>query len=333
MGGVDQSLSELGEDILEVYSKTKEQIYLPNLDVAPSARPKCAFSTLWSSSQSLASMKSQVDKCVGMFDYVSHSIYCTYDTSTHSIQHQLNGGVTVNNMVEALNYCAEKGMPTRVVKIHQTLAPIVADVGFDEAINKYKVFIDLVISKYGHLQLEYITILNEDYSSYTNSAYEVGIISLLDYIRSKGYKAGITYRTASTNQVLPNIVNACDAYFMNWYPPYSIKAQRTTLADIKAAFEQYAKREFAVIKSLYPDKEIIVSEFGICGNWLALGSPETYYSVTEYPGTASSIPAYWVFKTFIEVISPYIKEFWIWYYVDTYNNANCRKLFSQYIKY
>lgn len=309
------------------------QIYAPALDVASSVRPKCAYSTLWNNLPSLSSILALVDNCIGMFDYVSHSIYCYYNIATHAIEHRLEGGVTVTDIVSALEYSAAKGMPVRVIKIHQTLPDIVADVGFEEAINKYKTFIDNIVSTYGHLNPEYITIMNEDYNSYTNPTYETGIISLLDYVRSKGYRAGITYRTSSTNQVPANIVNACDGYFMNWYPVMSIKKNRTTYSDVETAFAQYAKREFGVLKALYPDKEIIVSEFGLCSNWLALEYPETYYSLDDYPDTYSLVPAYWVFKAFMEIIAPYIKEFWIWYYVDTCNNTNCRNLFSQYIKY
>jgi hypothetical protein len=282
-----------------------------------------SFNTYWTDSVSPATSTtamSQVDKMLPLSDSIVHAQYCDYNATTHTATYRGD----MNAITSGINYAISNGMTFKSLKVHLKLSDIINDVGISSAITTYFNFVQSLLSNFTN-KPEYVEIMNEDYVAYTNASYASNIASLLGQIKALGYKVSIPIRTVYELYTLNStIINACDVLSVNLYPIYSIHYKDTTVEQCQCAFDQYS-HYFRYLKNVY-GKDIIISEVGCCSSWDAIENPATFFTTNP-----SGLPPYLVLKSlFNSNLINYVKEVWLWYYVDMYNSTEASNLLQSY---
>lgn len=179
----------------------------------------------------------------------------------------------------AMQIMHQKGGRMIGLKVHGYSLGNVGDITTDAAkyFADYKSNIQRLCAKYQG-QFDYFFAFNESDIITSNPSYSSYILEILQTINAAGFKTGLAFQgTNEADNCLYN--NAVDVLGFNLYPSVGVKAVRTSIEESIAAWENDLSK-IDGYKTLYPEKEIFVTEFACQDYDTALETPPAY----NYPG-------------------------------------------------
>ena len=217
-------------------------------------------------------------------------------------------------MREYADLCIENGLTIKALKTHiyNVTDEDITAMGLSNFKNSYFNYIKEVETTFNDLNIEYFVPFNEFVSFYGDSSNTSYIVSVLNYIKGLGYKTGIS--TMGLNEcfnLLDDIKNVVDVFFVNHYQSISDKLEQTTNMDSIMSFNSSNIIQFAsYFKNNFPGKEFIISETGVNDYWEALKKPETSYGSERNNGIVQDVYLNGVFSY---LNSDLIDGVWWWF--------------------
>jgi hypothetical protein len=212
----------------------------------------------------------------------------------------------VNNIsqdIQVIQYAVSKGIPCSTIRIFVNVTNIVWPSSFDQTfVNNYNAVFNTIVQGYKG-QAPYMTVINEAATIYSNSTYTSFVTNLITTAKSNGFKAGVTFAGAyETYSCIPDILIASDMICANVYPIISDKGSNTTLQDSVNAWNADPVMNWIDdFSTMYPTKELWVSETGIMDYWEALRKPTAWDWGTQGYSEVGGVPVktyfYGMFET------------------------------------
>lgn len=166
--------------------------------------------------------------------------------------------------IRCLDYAQEKGLKTKMVKIHcnefrQTISTVSDTTNL---FNQWYALIENVSNSFkGYC--DYFVPMNEGEHIFSDSKYESFLLNCLTKGKQKGFKCGFTPSSAEQWDMLPETVrNSCDFIAFNCYPSVSSKGLNTSYEDVVNAFEVYQLNLWINFHKEKYNKEIFITEIG-----------------------------------------------------------------------
>lgn len=267
---------------------------------------------LWTRHESIDDVKARIDtyKYMGVTDIV---IVAQMDGDNC----QLTEDIDVIN--EAISYAKSKKMTVDTVKFHCTNALLNTSAEYRTL---YQQHCDDVLNAIEGTTITRVITLNEKNSWFNNSATDEQVDwarNMIAHYKSLGYQvsisvAGLRY-FMDCYYFHPEVTNSFDFIAVNDYPVVGYNDQFTSEKEIKEAFSTFYSYA-TLIKSLYPNKEFILSEIGVQNVWQSLRSPANW-RIQDMEGVTNSqgkiIPLYFSGLLDDPRLSKIFSGSWLWY--------------------
>lgn len=220
---------------------------------------------------------------------------------------------------EAIAYAVNKKITVNTVKFHCTNALLNTS---SEYRALYQQHCDDVLDAIEGTTITRVITLNEKNAWFNNSATDEQVDwarNMIAHYKSLGYQVSIS--VAGLRYFLdcyyfhPEVTNSFDFIAVNDYPVVGYNDQFTSEKEIKEAFATFYSYA-TLIKSLYPNKDFVLSEIGVQNVWQSLRSPANW-RIQEMEGVTNSqgkiIPLYFSGLLDDPRLSKIFSETWLWY--------------------
>ena len=250
---------------------------------------------------------------------------------------------------EDLNYvkrmiadCKTMGTPCNTLKIHY-----LGGLNTDDLRTQYKNKCLSIIQELDCLNngITRVTVLNERPDVYTllpteskRDIYNAFTLDLINTIKSLGYEVGITfagleYGVIRTINYNPVITDALDFFGGNIYGVNSYAKELTTFEDSLGYWDSAFSGAVYSIKQKYPNKKVILSEFGIYKYWESLQNASDWKIGNDGKATdamGKNIPIYF-HGLFNGAEAQLFDEVWLFYTDFYYNYPKIPIYFREYL--
>ena len=215
----------------------------------------------------------------------------------------------------AIEYAKGLGMTVDGIKFHCTQTTLGTDTS---TYAKYKEQALAVLSEIGE-GIQYVTLFNEYPNSYLKSENASYVLDTINAVKAEGYKVGISFTYPGeglrTYREQKSIVDALDIIGSNLYAKHGYKGKNTTLSDSVFAWDMRFTH-FKVLKEIYPDKPVILTETGVQHFWEALAAPSLYQwasteGVTDGGGEVAKTYFYGLFNN-VDA-NGLFTDIWLWF--------------------
>lgn len=302
-------------------------------------KPKLSFSSYWGEASDLQDGTAvRVSRDNILKDIIStknmgiEDFTLVFHISYNKNINQLFYVELLEDMEYAVNKILENGLNVNCIKIHQqaiSKSNIEDEIGVSNFLSMWTESVMGIVEKFKNYNINYLTIMNEVPYLYGNVENEDYIINLIQQVKTKGYKVGITCMGIDDllNVCLENIKLELDILCFNHYQNISNLGDKITVKDCELAWKtSYVNYYIDALKKY--NKQIIMSETGTQDFWCALTNPsvnkwEEKYKI-ETNGEAPKVYYEGLFNSNIEV-----DEVWTWYKI---NYPQIKKLVDEYIK-
>lgn len=141
--------------------------------------------------------------------------------------------------------------------------------------SEYKRMINEIMTLFEGVNYRYFIIWNEATQRIKNDLVKNTILECMEIVKERGKKVGIALMGLSPIGYLDKqLFEKSNFISFNQYPSISYKYDKTTVEDsIKSWKDSGVKEGVDYIQTNYPNKEIIISESGICGSYECLINP------------------------------------------------------------
>lgn len=178
-------------------------------------------------------------------------------------------------------------------------------------------------------KIEYCTVLNELGDVYNDSNNTSECLTLINEIKSLGYKVSCSFMGESDVFATPQeLLNELDFLAVNIYPRISEKCENTTYEDSLIAWNA-RKPMFNQLAKI--NKNIIISETGAQHFWECLSNPGKWdwsnTTQTDGFGMPANLSIYGLLEGDIK---SYILKAYYWYYDSLYYDE-CKELLHHYL--
>ena len=281
---------------------------------------------LWTRGETLDDVKDRIDnyKFMGVTDIV--------------IVIQLDGdNCTVTEDIDVVNgaiaYAVSKNITVNTIKFHCTNSLLNSSAEYRAL---YQQHCDDLLQAITGTTITRVITLNERNGWFNNNATdeEVDIVrNMVAHYKSLGYQvsvsvAGLRY-FMDCYYFHPEVTNSFDFIAVNDYPVVGYNDQFTSEKEIKEAFSTFYNYA-TLIKSLYPNKDFILSEIGVQNVWQSLRSPANW-RIAGMAGVTNSegkiIPLYFSGLLDDPRMSKIFSEVWLWYSEYYYQYPEQTKIF------
>ena len=130
----------------------------------------------------------------------------------------------------------------------------------------------------------------------------------------------------------PHVQELVDSILLNSYARISDKKRETTLADVSSGIDVNFYNSALYVHSLYPQKPLIMSEFGIKNNWAAFDETWNWNFSSVYDDPTGKV-SYIYLRGLMQ--SETIKLFdgvWLWFYADLLQSEAGKEYLRAYKK-
>lgn len=274
---------------------------------------------LWTRHETIDDVKSRIDtyKFMGVTDLV---IVAQMDGPNC----ELTEDIDVINA--AIAYAVEKKFSVNTVKFHCTNSNLNTSAEYRTL---YQQHCDDVLEAIEGTTITRVITLNEKNSWFNDSATDeqVDIVrNMVAHYKSLGYEvsvsvAGLRY-FMDCYYFHPEVTNSFDFIAINDYPVVGYNDQFTSEKEIKEAFATFYSYA-TLIKSLYPNKDFVLSEIGVQNVWQSLRSPANW-RIQDMAGSTNAygkiVPLYFSGLLSDPRLTNIFSETWLWYseYYDQY---------------
>lgn len=222
---------------------------------------------------------------------------------------------TTDFLLQVYNICKKLDIKITALKFHQPNT--ITDI---ESVTDFNALYKNIISEYLATSkniptIEYVTVFNEMYNFYGDTANHTYMIELFDLVKSNGYKSGITLSNNDRNAMgseCDSIFNNSDAIFLNFYPAIAYDLE---ILNQQQMIDSVNYQLLKIMKYKKYKKPIILSECG-CGNKnLSLLAPGKWeWSGINAEDSNGNSP-YLFFKSIFNsnINSDDISEMWLWF--------------------
>lgn len=219
---------------------------------------------------------------------------------------------------QAIDYAKSKGLIIAGYKFHCTTSiDDIKSYGVSEFFADYKANVDKVTSALPEAGVPLI-LFNERGDLYgATSPYSGNVRNVLQDLVSASYKVDISFQSLQDFiNADPHVQEIVDSILINSYAMISDKNRETTLPDIATGIDVNFYNSALYVHSLYPQKSLIMSEFGIKNNWAAFNETWSWNFSSVYDDPTGKV--YYLYLRGL-MQSETIKLFdgvWLWFYAD-----------------
>lgn len=234
-------------------------------------KPSFGYNALGRPSSDVTSTTGQENMLKSMLDIgVDEFSYCI------KIAERSNGTMYIDEDIELINftldYCKKNNIKISKVHLYVDQEKQTITGNFN---TEYKRMVEEVMEMFKEVDYKYFVVWNEATTRIKGSTVCNTILECIDYVKSKGKKVGIALMGLSPFGYLDKrLYEKSDFIGFNYYQPISSKYANTTLQDGVNAWEESILIDFLnTVKSMYPNKELLITESGLCGSYECLATP------------------------------------------------------------
>ena len=260
----------------------------------------------------LDSIKNEIDQMAPLVDGVT-LIFHQYVTGGKLVVLE-----NLDTFKQAIAYAKSKGLFIAGYKFHcETSIDDIKSYGVSEFFADYKANVDKVTSALPEAGVPLI-LFNERGDLYgATSPYSGNVRNVLQDLVSASYKVDISFQSLQDFiNADPHVQEIVDSILINSYAMISDKNRETTLPDIVTGIDANFYNSALYVHSLYPQKPLIMSEFGIKNNWAAFDETWSWNFSSVYDDPTGKV-SYLYLRGLMQ--SETIKLFdgvWLWFYAD-----------------
>ena len=225
----------------------------------------------------------------------------------------------VSTVRECITYALGKNINVDTVKFHCTDDALKTSESYRTL---YKTHCSEFLDSIVETTINRVIVFNELNSMFNSFASEQQAnicIDMVNYFKVLGYEVSITVSSLSNfldcYYSYPSVTNTFDFIAINDYPVIGDNKNLTSKEEVKEVYENFynlAKK----IKSLYPNKDLILSEIGVQNVWESLSKPSNY-NIGSMSGVTNSdgkiIPLFFSGLLNDTRLDGIFKETWLWY--------------------
>lgn len=261
---------------------------------------------------SLDTIKNELDQMAPLVDGVT-LLFHQYITGGKLVVLE-----NLDTFKQAIAYAKSKGLFIAGYKFHcETSIDDIKSYGVSEFFADYKANVDKVTSALPEAGVPLI-LFNERGDLYNaSSPYSGNVRNVLQDLVSASYKVDISFQSLQDFiNADPHVQEIVDSILINSYAMISDKNRETTLPDIVTGIDVNFYNSALYVHSLYPQKPLIMSEFGIKNNWAAFDETWSWNFSSAYDDPTGKV--YYLYLRGL-MQSATIKLFdgvWLWFYAD-----------------
>lgn len=261
---------------------------------------------------SLDTIKNELDQMAPLVDGVT-LLFHQYITGGKLVVLE-----NLDTFKQAIDYAKSKGLIIAGYKFHCTTSiDDIKSYGVSEFFADYKANVDKVTSALPEAGVPLI-LFNERGDLYSaSSPYSGNVRNVLQDLVSASYKVDISFQSLQDFiNADPHVQEIVDSILINSYAMISDKNRETTLPDIATGIDVNFYNSALYVHSLYPQKPLIMSEFGIKNNWAAFDETWNWEFSPAYDDPTGKV--YYLYLRGL-MQSETIKLFdgvWLWFYAD-----------------
>ena len=261
---------------------------------------------------SLDTIKNEIDQMAPLVDGVT-LLFHQYITGGKLIVLE-----DLDTFKQAIVYAKSKGLMIAGYKFHCTTSiDDIKSYGVSEFFADYKANVDKVTSALPEAGVPLI-LFNERGDLYgATSPYAGNVRNVLQDLVGETFKVDISFQSLQDFvSADPHVQEIVDSILINSYARISDKNQETTLVDVTSGIDANFYNYALYVHSLYPQKPLIMSEFGIKNNWAAFDETWSWNFSSVYDDPTGKV-SYLYLRGLMQ--SETIKLFdgvWLWFYAD-----------------
>ena len=261
---------------------------------------------------SLDTIKNELDQMAPLVDGVT-LLFHQYITGGKLVVLE-----NLDTFKQAIDYAKSKGLIIAGYKFHCTTSiDDIKSYGVSEFFADYKANVDKVTSALPEAGVPLI-LFNERGDLYgATSPYSGNVRNVLQDLVSATFKVNISFQSLQDFiSADPHVQELVDSILINSYARISDKKRETTLADVSSGIDANFYNSALYVHSLYPQKQMVMSEFGIKNNWAAFDEAWNWNFSSVYDDPTGKV-SYLYLRGLMQ--SETIKLFdgiWLWFYAD-----------------
>ena len=277
---------------------------------------------------SLDTIKNELDQMAPLVDGVT-LLFHQYITGGKLVVLE-----NLDTFKQAIAYAKSKGLFIAGYKFHcETSIDDIKSYGVSEFFADYKANVDKVTSALPEAGVPLI-LFNERGDLYNaSSPYSGNVRNVLQDLVSASYKVDISFQSLQDFiNADPHVQEIVDSILINSYAMISDKNRETTLPDIVTGIDVNFYNSALYVHSLYPQKPLIMSEFGIKNNWAAFDETWSWNFSSAYDDPTGKV--YYLYLRGL-MQSATIKLFdgvWLWFYADLLQSEAGKEYLRAYKK-
>ena len=277
---------------------------------------------------SLDAIKNELDQMAPLVDGVT-LLFHQYITGGKLVVLE-----NLDTFKQAIAYAKSKGLFIAGYKFHcETSIDDIKSYGVSEFFADYKANVDKVTSALPEAGVPLI-LFNERGDLYgATSPYSGNVRNVLQDLVSASYKVDISFQSLQDFiNADPHVQEIVDSILINSYAMISDKNRETTLPDVVTGIDVNFYNSTLYVHSLYPQKPLIMSEFGIKNNWAAFDETWSWNFSSAYDDPTGKV--YYLYLRGL-MQSETIKLFdgvWLWFYADLLQSEAGKEYLRAYKK-
>ena len=224
----------------------------------------------------------------------------------------------LDDMRFAVDYCSGLDIKVTTIKIHLQKAneSMIKNHGVDDFKRQYKTLIKELVNLFNNSTITTMTVFNEVGWLYEKDEHESFVNECLDLVKAGGYLTGVTCAGfLNFYNIKKSVIYNSDKIFVNTYPRVSSKKEKTKLIDALNGWNSNnIKEHIDKVKSMFPSKNIVISECGVQDYWIALTSPETFtWREEDKTPTNGEAPNMFLLGLINTLNDEDVERVWWWY--------------------
>lgn len=306
--------------------------------VSPKIRQKIVYNGYWSNldlshsggvyTSTLDSIKNEIDQMAPLVDGVT-LIFRQYITGGKLILLE-----NLDTFKQAVAYAKSKGLTITGYKFH-CVTPVddIKAYGVSEFFTDYKANVDKVTNALPEAGVPLI-LFNERGDLYgATSPYAGNVRSVMQDLVGETFKVDISFQSLQDFMSAdPHVQEIVDAILINSYARISDKQQSTTLTDVSTGIDTNFYNVAKYVHSMYPKKQMIMSEFGIKSNWAAFDETWNWSFSSVYDDSTGTVPYLYLRGLMESETVKLFSEVWLWFYADLLQSETGKEYLRAYKK-
>lgn len=225
-------------------------------------------------------------------------------------------GADLDILMRYVDLAINNGLKIHAIKIHKQINQEHIDL-IPDFNTQYADQINIISDRFKNIT-DRIICFNEFNYIYNNVSNKNFVLSLIDNLKIKGFKVGISTQGSEEMYVMDeDIKESLDILGINHYRYISTKKDRTTYSDSFNSWNNSTVlKTMKHLKEKYQNKEVVMTESGVQDYWEALAKPE-HFNWSDTSSTSGKAQATYLYGLLSNTNVDYINSVWWWYNFST----------------